>query len=360
MSTAGDLASEAGAPGSTAHPDTGRPDPPRPRPSPRPRQPGPPSVDEPEPLDPASAQSSAADEAQPVADSPPQRKALAFFGSVIAPTTVLTALLFYFGRLHADWFFRYFGVNYTVLGLSTQDYLLRSADGLFVPLTVLGAAALIGSWVFRSARHWMTPAVWRVVRALAGPIAAGLGLGLVIVSGLAVANPDAFAATLGLPGLCLAIGVLLLAAVSPLLRLRNPEHPEEPLPTVVAVGEWVACFLLVSVGLFWAAGDYSAAVGTGRGMQVATELGTSPDVVVYSEKSLRVQLLGVAERECAKADSAYGFRYDGLKLVMQAGDRYLFLPADWQPGAGPALVVPRTDSLRLEFTTPGAALSSGC
>jgi hypothetical protein len=331
----------------------------RPRPSPRPRgrQPEPESESESESGVDADGP---ADDEESTGNRAPQRKALAFFGAVIAPTTVLTALLFYFGMLHAYWFFQYFGVNYTVLGLATQDYLLRSADGLFVPLTVLGGAALIISWLFRSAHLWVPPAWWPVLRNLAGPVAAGLGLGLVIVAGLAVINPAAFTATLGLPGLCLAFGVLLLALVSPLLRLRNPDAQHEPLPSVIAVGEWAACFLLVSVGLFWAAADYSAAVGTNRGRQVAAELRTSPNVVVFSEKSLRVRLPGVEERECPKADATYGFRYEGLKLVMQAGDRYLFLPAGWQPGAGPALVVPRTDSLRLEFLTPGGALSSGC
>jgi hypothetical protein len=328
---------------------------PRPRPSPRPRGPRPSPTPDPD-VDPDA---DALPDAAGADEHTPQRKALALFGAVIAPTTVLTALLFYFGMLHAYWFFQYFGVNYTVLGLTTPDYLLRSADGLFVPLTVLGVVALVGSWLYRSARFLVPDRMWPALRALAGPVAAGLGLGFVTVAGLAVVNPSAFETTLGLPGLCLALGVLLLVSVPPLLRLRSTAEPPESLPAVVAVGEWAACFLLVSVGLFWAAGDYSAAVGTGRGMQVAAELPGSPDIVLYSEKRLQVNLLGVEEQQCTKADSAYGFRYVGLKLVMQAGDRYLFLPANWQPGTAPALVVPRTDSLRLEFSRPGA-LIGGC
>jgi Zn-dependent protease with chaperone function len=42
-------------------------------------------------------------------------------GSIVAPTTLLTALLFYFGWSFAYWFFAYFGVDSTVLGLTTQD-----------------------------------------------------------------------------------------------------------------------------------------------------------------------------------------------------------------------------------------------
>ena len=57
-------------------------------------------------------------------------------GAIVAPTTLLTGLMFYFGRLHITGMFRYLGVNFTVLDLTFQDYLIRSADGLFVPLAV--------------------------------------------------------------------------------------------------------------------------------------------------------------------------------------------------------------------------------
>jgi hypothetical protein len=276
----------------------------------------------------------------------------AIVGSVVAQTTLLTALLFFFGMLHANWFFAYFGVNYTVLGLTTQDFLIRSADGLFVPMTVLAAVALCGLWTYRSLHRLLPEWIQERLRALAGPAAAVVGGALVLVAVVAVQRPVAFAATLGLPGLCLSVGVLLLAAVSPLLRARHPDAEHQPTPTFMAVGEWTACFVLVSVGLFWAAGDYSAAVGTGRGTAVLEAMPTTPDVAVLSEKSLSVRLPGVVETPCSSDDAAYGYRYDGLKLIMQAGDRYVFLPRDWAPGNGPALVVPRSDSLRLEFTAP--------
>ena len=66
---------------------------------------------------------------------------LKVFGAIIAPTTLLTGLLFYFGRLHITGFFRYFRVNFTVLDLTVNDYLIRSADGLFRPV---GAVTVFG------------------------------------------------------------------------------------------------------------------------------------------------------------------------------------------------------------------------
>src|SRR5215211_3967643 len=55
-------------------------------------------------------------------------------GQFVAPTTVLTALLFYFGFAHLYWFFYYFGVDSSVLGPSTRDYVMRSVDALWIPL----------------------------------------------------------------------------------------------------------------------------------------------------------------------------------------------------------------------------------
>jgi hypothetical protein len=62
------------------------------------------------------------------------------------------------------------------------------------------------------------------------------------------------------------------------------------LPSPVAVAEWPAIFLVVSAGLFWAAGDYSAAVGTRRGNDVIAALPTWPDVTVFAERSMNLSL----------------------------------------------------------------------
>src|SRR5688572_10524833 len=43
-------------------------------------------------------------------------------GAVLGPTTVLTGLLFYFGRMHVTGYFRYLRVNFTVLDLTANDY----------------------------------------------------------------------------------------------------------------------------------------------------------------------------------------------------------------------------------------------
>jgi hypothetical protein len=290
---------------------------------------------------------------------------LKIVGAVIAPTTLLTALLFYFGRLHITGLFRYLGVNFTVLDLTAQDYLIRSADGLFVPLTLVAAVALLAIWVHRlllGIRSAETrPIVLRALTALA----AITGVVLISVAMAAIVGDVAmFAAHPETGGLSLSIGVLLLAYAVRLLRLlmaeQRPERVKWRTPEAVIVAEWGAIFILVSVGLFWAVGSYAIGVGTGRAQQIETELPNSPDVVLYSEKSLSLQAPGVQEVACRNPDAAYRFRYEGLKLVLQSGNQYLFLPASWTHANGAALLIPRSEALRLEFSGAGQARHATC
>lgn len=290
---------------------------------------------------------------------------LKIVGAIIAPTTLLTALLFYFGRLHITGLFRYLGVNFTVLDLTAQDYLIRSADGLFVPLTLVAALALLAIWIHRLLLEIGSTKIRPIVLRVLTALAAITGVVLVSVAIVAmVGNVAVFAAHPETGGLSLAIGVLLLAYAARLLRLLmaelRPERVKLRTPEAVIVAEWGAIFVLVSVGLFWAVGSYAIGVGTGRAQQIETELSSSPDIVLYSEKSLSLHAAGVQELACQNPDAAYQFRYEGLKLVLQSGNQYLFLPASWTHANGAALLIPRSEALRLEFSGAGQARHATC
>lgn len=51
---------------------------------------------------------------------------LSIGGRIIAPTTALTTLLFYFGYVSSRAQYDYFGVDVDTVGLTTQDYVMRS------------------------------------------------------------------------------------------------------------------------------------------------------------------------------------------------------------------------------------------
>ncbi|CRZ17285.1 hypothetical protein [Mycolicibacterium neworleansense] len=275
-------------------------------------------------------------------------------GAAVAPTTAVTALLFYFGWSHAYYFFEYFGVHSTTLGLTTSDYLMRSQDGLFVPAVVLAIAGLIA---FR-AHHFLRRRIdadpanprWRraswVVTAIGGAATAAGALSIVVETPL---NQRVAAAPL-----TLAIGVLLLAYTA-YVRRSLLTRADATSPRGLTLAEWATIFVLVGLSMFWAANDYSAAVGRSRAAQFVAELPTYPSTIVYSEKSLNIAAPGVRQIHCPASDAAYGYRYDGLKLMLQSGNQLVLIPTEWTRRDGVAVVLPRSGAIRLQFV-PTAGL----
>jgi hypothetical protein len=287
---------------------------------------------------------------------------LKIVGAVVAPTTVLTGLLFYFGRLHVTGFFRYFRVNFTVLELTPNDYLVRSADGLFVPLTQAALVGLAGLWLNRFLAERLPPTSRRRALRILAPAALAVGvvlLGVALVELLG--GRRLFPASPEAGGLCMAGGVLLLSYGAHLLRVAAPRRPGGRAQTGASVlAEWGCAFLLVTIGLFWAVGSYAIGVGTGRAMETQAGLPAAADAVLYSERSLRLAVAGVTEVRCEDPEAAYRFRYDGLKLVLQAGNQYLLVPVTWTRENGTAVLLPRGDGVRLEFAPPGQVRSATC
>src|SRR4051812_12564889 len=278
---------------------------------------------------------------------------------VVAPTSLLTGLLFYFGRSRSAGYYRYFHVNSTVLDLTTNDYLFSGIDGLFVPISVACLLALVLLWLNRLLLTRVPPgARRRAVRVLV-PGAGVIGGVLVLLAFADLFTEGrVFGVNSATGGLCLSIGVILLVYAARLLRLTLPVPPAGRRPGT-GLAEWGAAFLLVSIGLFWAADAYAFGVGTGGAITLHRALPTVPEAVLYSQHSLSLAVPGVTEVRCADPDAAYRFRYDGLRLVRQAGNQYLLLPATWDRATGTAVLIPRSGIIRLEFRSAGAP-SSAC
>jgi hypothetical protein len=283
-------------------------------------------------------------------------KALRVFGSLLAPTTVLTALLFYFGTRHATYFCERFGVHYSVLGLSAPDYLIRSADGMLVPLTVVAVAGLAVLWGYRFLRSALAPRTWRTLARRAVPVLVSLGLGLVVLGFVGLAAHALLYVVPGLPGLCVALGVILFPAAERLHQDLSGKRPAGVVPVI----QWTFTFVLATIGLFCAVTDYSAAVGTARGYEYETKLASLPETVVFSTKDIGVRGPGVTMTACTAQDAAYRFRYDGFVMVLQSGGQSFLLPKEWNSRDGVALVLPRSGDVRLEFLPFGAERERTC
>lgn len=290
-------------------------------------------------------------------------KAITLVGTVIAPTTLLTALAFYFGRLHATGFCRYFGVDYTLLNLTAADYLVRSADGLIVPLGIAAMVALLVLWMHQLLPSLVPRRHRRLAVVVLNVMVGAIGIALVT---FAIAETLGALSIAGFPearGLSLSIGVLFLAYAARLLRssARQRHASRYPTPEGMIVAEWGVVFILVSVGLFWAVGSYAVLVGTSRGAALAAQLRSAPDVVLYSEKDLGFGAApGLRIRECRSSNAAYQYRYEGLRMALQSDNQYFLLPAGWTPREGAAMLISRNDSIRLEFGTDDGLRNISC
>jgi hypothetical protein len=72
-------------------------------------------------------------------------------------------------------------------------------------------------------------------------------------------------------------------------------------------------------------------------------------VTVYSEARLQLAGDDVVETDFDDPQAAYRYRYDGLFLLQQSGDKYFLLTQDWSRGRGRLVVLPDDATIRLEY-----------
>jgi hypothetical protein len=284
---------------------------------------------------------------------PPVLKVL---GQVVAPATLVTALLVFFGWSHTTALFGWFGIDPTSLGFSSTDYLLTTQDGLFVPGVVIALLVLVMTWVLNLVRRSDPGAVLRA--AWAAPVAAVVGAVLATNGVLGLFGRGALVDRLAVAPLCLVLGVTLLSVAGHTVRAGRLSYSRG-----ARVAELTALTLVMAMALFWATGDYSASVGRGRAAALARSLGEGPQVVLYSDKALGITAPGVRTLRCTDASGAYRYRYSGLVLLLNSNGQYVFLPTGWDRRTGRAIAVPKSAQIRLDYRSSGAlkdALPASC
>jgi hypothetical protein len=280
---------------------------------------------------------------------------------VVAPTTFVTALLYYFGWVSTGAEFGNFGLAQSLLGLSTTDYVLRSVAPMFWPLSLLVMVVIFGFLLHLALMRTLPRSSALAQRWV--PIAIGL-VGLIFLwQGVAVPFeiPRAVA-DYGFtpPQIFLAAGIALTSYAGYLWdRLRVPAAQRRPW---VATSPWAARglvvfpILLVLLFIFWAVSDYAAAYGRTHAKEVEGKLDERSSVTVYSAKRLYIDDSadsgsgsGVHEEPLPEGDGAYRYRYQGLRLLGRSNDRYFLLPGNWSPGHPVTIVLLDSDTIRVEL-----------
>lgn len=267
----------------------------------------------------------------------------------VAPTTILTALFLYFGYVWTDSFYEYFGVDAATLQFSPQDYMLRSVQALYVPVGAILLIGLLLTWAqpsivvvvlrHRHVRWWQV--AWRALL--------GIGLALMVAGVVFVLLPGASTRSSMLAPLCIAAGVLVLGYCRSLAALRRRGRfrragARERTGTGLVLA-------IVTLCLFWSANSFAQQYGRGMAVDLGGQLTLRPAVTMDTTQELFLQLPGVTETglPAASKDQTFHFRYRGLRLLAQSGDRMFLVSTQWTPHTGRALMLTTGPDVRIQF-----------
>jgi len=285
--------------------------------------------------------------------------------SVVAPLSVLSALLFYFGYASSRAQYEYFGLDVDTIGLSTQDYVMRSPQPLLMPLLVL---TLLGILV--AATH--VAICRRIAVAVADADhkaddagdagAAGSrrrlerirrrGGGLVFAGGAALAGgvgllfsyavlrewapyPLVTALLLALGAAMAAYGLRIQALAGRRERFRGAD---------------LSIYLLLAASVFWATATLAQWSGRGSAEYAAAHMDRLPSVILDTRERLFLTSPNVTETVLQPSSGqTFHYRYRRLRLLIQGRDRLFLVPESWS-ASNSTLVVPTNDgSVRLQF-----------
>lgn len=269
------------------------------------------------------------------------RRVVAALGNV----AVLTALLVYFGWVRSDVQSRQLGIDESILGMSTRDYLLRSVRPVLVLLAVVALAGLfwlsVDRWLFTRLRNrgsddrtfrWVVRLMPVAVVVL--PFVAWL-VGFVWKATAFIAFP-----------LCVAAGLLLLLYA---FHLRQALPDAIPLPADRESLLRIFTAVIVGIAMFSSAANYATVEGTRLARGFQAELPKLTRVVVYSAEDLHINAPGVRAEPLMSSGEPSGLRYVGLRLLEHTGGRYFLVSDEWSPQYGVVVVLADDAPVRLEF-----------
>lgn len=263
---------------------------------------------------------------------------------VVANVAVLTALLVYFGWVRIAEQSRWLGLDESLFRVSTREYLLRSVRPVLILLIAVGAAGLV--WV--TLDHWLAARIAArgsrdsVVRwTLRGLLLSVVLLPVAVWLARSVWPAEtyvAFPLSLG--------GALLLLLYVTHIRQRTGE--DIPLSAFRDVVVRACAALLTGICLFTAAANYATVEGRRLALAFLDTLLQQPQVVVYSAERLHINAPGAREEDLPPDQSAYLYRYAGLRLLEYTNDTYFLVSDDWTPSYG-VVVILSDQAVRVEI-----------
>lgn len=265
-------------------------------------------------------------------------------GTLVAPTTLVVALLYYFGWARTSTQAFVMGLDESLFGFTAQDYILRSITAMFWPLFVAAGAILVGlvvhgRLVSRTNAGFIGRT--RICVALTGGILVLLGL-----IGSTVDQPSRLI-SLGAP-LAVTVGIGLIGYAAYLGRLPVLQGGRQGTGTDASgmALAWSLLTLMFLLSAFWTVSHYAAIKGIDFAREVVRQLPRRPSVILYSASRLYLEE-PVVEEALPGEEGAYRYKYTGLKLLFRADENLFLRPSDLS--AKRNIVIPEEIGIRVEY-----------
>jgi hypothetical protein len=281
--------------------------------------------------------------------------------TVIAPATVVSTVLFYFGYVSARSQYEYFGIDVDTVGLGTQDYIMRSPQPLLVPLFVLAMAGIGILALLATTRRWVATAeepdapvhrIRRVRRLIRRCIAVGailLGAGIVLLLNYMWLRGWTFYPLV--TPLLIGLGSALVAYGNRVRELsrRAEEQEVDRSALLLRRSSYALVFVLVAVSVFWTTATVAQWSGRGLAKEQALTLDRLPSVILDTKERLFLRSPGVMEAVLPESEGkTFHYRYRNLRLLIHGNDRMFLVPNSWS-ASNSTLVVRLDDSVRVQF-----------
>jgi hypothetical protein len=279
----------------------------------------------------------------PAAPQPPSDlgSVLQLITAVGSPIALGTALLFYFGWRRSAAEAEALGFDVELLGMSPQDFMLRSVPVLFFPVVLLVLASLGAVWTHARLLRQLELDRGRD-RVRRGADVLRWSWLLLTLTGVALLIATPVLGRLFLPTF-ITLGVLgtIYGTILRRRATQDPTHTRLPVTLLVAA--------LVALLLFWQTERLARVAGEALAEQIGANVHALTAVTLYSPKKLQ---LGpdVPETRFAEPDSAYRYRYTGLRLLDHASGKYFLLPDQWTRKQPRLIVIHDDSTIRMEFT----------
>lgn len=293
--------------------------------------------------------------------------------TVVAPATVLSALLFYFGYVSSRAQYEYFGVDVDTIGLSTQDYVMRSPQPLLVPLLVLTALAVLALLAHSAIRRRITvlrsdtegPSQLDRYRSVARRAVllglALLGCGIALLFSypylrdwtlFALATPLLLAGGAAMAGYGARLQVRLQPArTTPDLDDAARGGHAQVDSSLLSLRRYAGGALVVVIvaNIFWATATIAQWSGRGLAHYSANHLDRLPSTILDTRERLFLRSPGVEETALpASPGQTFRYRYRHLRLLIEGQDRMFLVPDHWS-ASDSTLIVPLDGTIRVQF-----------